>query len=106
VEPVSQALCATLLAGTTYGLKLDLASLVDTTNGGSPVVLEIWGATGSCAQGELLWTSATPMPSWQSYCATLTPTRDTTYLTLVPRFSTGLGSALLLDHLVPVARCP
>jgi hypothetical protein len=114
-QHVSGPLCATMRAGTTYAVRIDLTAYdgVDGGPEGPLETLQIWGAGGaSCAESELLWTSP-PIASgsgWSTYCATLTPTEDTTYLSFasaVPTGSTGIPvDALCVDHLVPVAACP
>ncbi len=110
---VSEPLCATMRAGTTYHLTVDVGSTPEATFGVSapPEGLQIWGGSTSCSEGELLWSSPLAGPTWTTYCATLTPTQDTTYLTLVAYQDPDAGVPLSLgnlqaDHLVPVAACP
>ncbi len=104
VVSASEALCAPLHAQTPYSLLVDLAEEVQDSV--VPPWLEIWGGSSSCASGERLWSS--PMISgaaWKTYCATLTPTRETGYLTFVLGAPAGQFAVLAVDHLVPVARC-
>jgi hypothetical protein len=100
---VSEPLCAPMHAGSTYALELDMASqLADSFS--AYAALQIWGSTSSCAQSELLWTSPVGGPGWKTYCATLAPTHETTYITLVPTSSADYW--VDVDHLVPEAACP
>jgi hypothetical protein len=108
VSSASEALCAPMRAGTAYSMTMDMA--YESEDSTSPSSLQIWGGTSSCALGELLWSSP-PVTSttWKTYCATLTPTQDTPYLTLaaaVPSSLLGNTSGLYVDHLLPVAACP
>ncbi len=106
---VSEPLCTTVPAGTTFGLEVDLASPLGTDTGspaGSPAALRIYGATASCGTTQLLWTSPPASPAWQTYCATMTVPQDTAYLTLQPDVPSGATGILYVDHLVAVASCP
>jgi hypothetical protein len=103
-EAASEPLCAPLRAGTTYSLRMDLASPTGNISGVTPGPLTLFGGAASCAQGEALWTSPVPSATWSTYCATFTPTMDATYLSLQ---SSGSGeSYAYVDHLVSVAACP
>jgi hypothetical protein len=108
LSSVSEPICAPIQASATYSLTLDMA--FESSDSTVPSSLEIWSGSSSCSLGELLWTSS-PVTgtSWTTYCATLTPTQDATYLTFaasVPMSVTGNTSGLYIDHLVPVAKCP
>ncbi|MET0391066.1 MAG: hypothetical protein ABW321_34155 [Polyangiales bacterium] len=111
-EQVSQTLCEAPEAGTTLYVELDLGCLDDGANGMAqgPVALEIWGGlTVDCSQRQLLWTSPALRPGLTHYCAALTPSEPIDQLTLrAPvEASTGLPAGyVLVDHLVPVDRCP
>jgi hypothetical protein len=99
---VTEPLCATMRAGTSYSLKLDLAN----SNGAglTPTSLMILGGSASCDMEEVLWTSPVAGTTWSTFCATLTPTNDWSFLTLE---LTAMASAeLFVDHIVPVASCP
>jgi hypothetical protein len=92
---------------------MDVASTPEVSFGGvaPPEGLQIWAGTSSCAEGELLWTSPPGGASWTSVCATLSPTTEVTYLTLVAYQSPDAGPAiaagnLQADHMVAVAACP
>jgi hypothetical protein len=104
---VSGPLCETMHAGTTYSLMVDLASYesyADTAR----VSLQILGGTSSCGPGERLWTSPLAGTTFGTYCATFTPTRETTFLGLaaISEADAGPAGQLLVDHIVPVAACP
>jgi hypothetical protein len=110
---VSEPLCAPMHAGVQYPLTLDIASTPESTFAGTapPEGLQIWGGSSSCAEGELLWSSPLGGASWTHDCATLLPTTEVTYLTLVAYQAADAGPALALgnlqaDHMVPVAVCP
>jgi hypothetical protein len=110
---VSEPLCAPMHAGLQYHLTIDVASTPEATFGGTapPEGLQIWGGTTSCAEGELLWSSPLGGASWTNDCATLSPTTEVTYLTLVAYQSSDAGPAiaagnLQADHMVAVAACP
>jgi hypothetical protein len=104
-EILSQPLCATLHAGTTYALQMDLYSAPSQSMYQfDPASLAIWGGTTECGVDELLWTSPITGSSWKTYCATLTPTHDYAYITMEPHLASGLAY-LGVDHLVPVAGC-
>jgi hypothetical protein len=104
---VWQLLCEPLHAGTTYHLLIDLASNINSC-GAVAASLAILGTTSSCAPGNLLWSSPLTSGSWQTYCATFTPTQETPYLGLGPVALPDAGefAELLVDHIVPVAACP
>ena len=106
----SERLCATMRAGIPYSLKVDLASPTDVTTPGSPAPtpasLEIFGTDVSCSQGQLLWTSPPAGPTWKTFCATFTPTLDTTYIALTSWVASYGVGILYVDHIVPVATCP
>jgi hypothetical protein len=102
---VSGMTCAPLHTGTSYSLKIDLASTLPGQASAldTPIALQIWGASSSCSKEEPLWTSPILGPSWKTYCATFVPARDETYLAL--GVVAGVGAAFV-DHIVPVASCP
>jgi hypothetical protein len=110
---VSEPLCAPMHAGTTYALSLDLAALVETfgIGYGSAGGLQIWGGASSCSQAQLLWSSPpASSPAWTTFCATLAPAQDTTYLTLAAYAPPGEAGVplyvnVLVDHLVPATVC-
>jgi hypothetical protein len=109
-ESVSEALCAPMRAGATYGLKIDLATDAEYS---VPTVLEVWGATASCSEGELLGSSPVPGLSWSTDCVTLKPAHDATYLTLRAHFMAGSAPSgsgptgvVYADNLVAVSACP
>jgi hypothetical protein len=103
---VSEALCAPMHAGTTYSLDVDLFS-VENLGGQSPAFLQILGSTGACSPAKVFWSSPLAGPTWHTYCATFTPTEDTTYLALsAGEADAGPAGELLVDHLVPVSSCP
>jgi hypothetical protein len=107
VGAVSEPVCAVMHAGVTYSLKLDLAN--GSGLGLTATALEIFGASSSCTQGELLWTSPVAGTSWGTFCASFTPTQETSYLTLTLAAAangTTPSCAFFVDHLVPVASCP
>jgi hypothetical protein len=102
---VSEALCAPLVAGSAHGLELDLAN--ETSDSPAGGVVQLFGGGASCAASDLLWTSPTVTASgWQRYCAPLAPSTDVTYLSLALVDPSGQGSAVYVDHLVPVSACP
>jgi hypothetical protein len=109
-EYVSQQLCAPLLAGHTYAFTINLASFPITLSAAparGPAQLAVYDSTSDCSREELLWTSPVVGTDWTNVCATLTPTKDYNFLTLEP---TGPdekeGAYIVLDHLVPVEKCP
>jgi hypothetical protein len=107
VGAVSEPLCAVMHAGVAYSLELDVVN--GSGLGLTPTALEIFGASSSCTQAQLLWTSPVAGTSWSTFCATFTPTQGTTYLTLTlaaPANGTTPSSAFFVDHLVPVTSCP
>jgi hypothetical protein len=108
ISSASEPLCAPMHAGTVYQVTVDMA--YEPQDSTAPSSLQIWGATSSCSLGALLWSSP-PVTgtTWTTFCATLSPTQETTYLTLgasVPSSVTGNTSGLYVDHMVPVAACP
>jgi hypothetical protein len=108
LSSASEPICAPMEAGSTYHVLLDMA--YEPQDSTAPSSLQIWGGASSCSLGELLWTSdPVTATSWKTYCATLTPSKETTYLTLgarVPASLLGNTSGLYIDHMVPVAACP
>ena len=109
-EQVSQVLCRNVAAGETLHLQLDLNRL-DVTGGAPPerIALEVWGGVGAdCSRRELLWASPALGMGWQNFCATLKPAHFTDNLVL--RATSDKSQAaityVLVDHLVPVDRCP
>jgi hypothetical protein len=99
---VFEPLCATMRAGRSYSLKVDLAN--SNGVGLTPTSLQILGGTTSCDMEETLWTSPVAGTTWTTYCATLTPTNDWSYLTL--ELAATASAELFIDHIVPVASCP
>ena len=89
--------------------------VADTSQPYPPVFLEVFGATASCAEGELLWSSSPAGASWKTYCAVLTPTHDATYARIQAQVvnpiedggltPAGDYSPLYVDHIVPVPSC-
>lgn len=99
---VTAPLCAPMRAGTSYSLQVDLAN--GSGAGLTPTSLQIVGGTQFCGMEEGLWTSPVPGTTWSTFCATLTPQSDWSYLTL--ELSGEATSELFIDHIVPVASCP
>ena len=97
---VFEPLCAAMHAGTSYSLKVDLAN--SNAAGLTPTSLEIIGGTTSCDMEETLWTSPVAGTTWTTFCATLTPTYDWSFVTL----ELTASAELFIDHIVPVASCP
>ena len=107
---VSEALCAPITAGTSFGFRLDLAhGRAAAQNDSSEAVLELWGGpVAACAPAELLWSSPAPLTSsWQPFCATVRPQQALTTITLRANSSGSLPSPyeILVDHLRAVASC-
>ncbi|MGH7438016.1 MAG: hypothetical protein ACRENE_20230 [Polyangiaceae bacterium] len=99
---ITAPLCSTLRAGTSYSFRVDLAN--SNGVGSTPTSLQILGGNQSCDAEEILWTSPVAGTTWSTFCATLTPTHDWSFLTLD---LTAMASAtLFVDHIVPVASCP
>jgi hypothetical protein len=101
-------LCEPFHAGTTYSFTVELASDANLQGIGKEQ-LQILGGTSACSKGQVLWTSPVSTPSWSTFCATFTPTVETTYLGLegvVPSSAGATTGNLLVDHMVPVASCP
>ncbi len=123
---VSTALCgAALDAGTAYALSIDLGiavtrlvstSIPSNTPSSIAPVLQLWAGQTPCAYDELLWTSPpiSNEDTWKTACATFTPRRTASNLTLSPVFPTTDGSApqhgqwsyVVMDNLVPGRSCP
>ncbi len=99
---VYEPLCATMHAGTPYSFDVDLAN--SNGIGLTPTSLQILGGSSSCDMEETLWTSPVAGTSWSTFCATLTPTHDWSFITL--ELSASASAELFIDHLVPVASCP
>jgi hypothetical protein len=111
-EQASQALCQTIQGGTTLYVELDLARM-NVNAGVAPeterVFLEMWGGVAAdCSQRELLWASAALQVGWKHHCVTLRPQAFMDQLTLRASTDKSLLSPayLLVDHIVPVERCP
>jgi hypothetical protein len=104
---VGQHLCESLRAGVDYALQLDLASAPTNSQAAllGPAQLELYASPDACTRGELLWTSPLLGQTWQTYCVVLHPSRDAPALVLNPLGPMG-SAAVLVDHLVPVDRCP
>jgi hypothetical protein len=103
-QAASEPLCAPLQAGVSYSLELDIASPTAGNPNLAPGALKIYGGTTSCSQAEVLWTSPVAGSTWGTFCATFTPTHETTYLSL--QGASTASSYIYVDHLVPVAACP
>jgi hypothetical protein len=104
-ESVSQPLCAPLLAGKAYSVKLDLMwQTAGAVFDAVPGMLELKASSDACGDGQSLWKSPVAPAQWQTYCVTFTPDQAYTYLTL-----TGAASAVTdgvyVDNMVPVANC-
>jgi hypothetical protein len=99
---VTGPLCAPMRAGTTYSLKVDLAN--GSGAGLTPTSLQILGGASSCDMEEILWTSPVPGTTWSTFCATLTPKNDWSFLTL--ELAASSSAELFIDDIVPVAYCP
>jgi hypothetical protein len=99
---VFEPLCATMHAGTSYSFKVDLAN--SNAVGLTPTSLEILGGATSCDMEEILWTSPVAGTTWTTFCATLTPTNDWSFVTL--ELVETATAELFIDHIVPVASCP
>jgi hypothetical protein len=117
IGDVSGPLCEPLHSGVTYSLMVDLASYLPSASYTALSSLEILGSTASCSQGRLLWSSPPAAPTWKTYCATFTPSEETTYLGLTGSLESDAGTmpmgttltalgVLLVDHVVPVDACP
>ncbi len=102
-ETVSQLLCEPMIAGTTYSLTMQLASQEVI---GGPPSFEIWGSNEACGQSELLWASAPATATWTEHCASLTPSQDTTHITLFARSSMIQVAIAIIDDFRPVDACP
>ena len=101
-ERTSQQLCAPLTAGVTHNFALDVASVIGPAYEGSVIqagVLEIYGSNALCDHsGEPLWRSPPLTADWQTFCVSVTPTEDLTYLTLQAPVQAGVKSAVLVDN--------
>jgi hypothetical protein len=102
-------LCQPLHANTQYSMLIDLATAVN-LGGIYSVSLNILGGTSSCTQGEVLWSSPIVGPTFKTYCATFTPTQEMTFLGLQAHIAAAdagaMSGSVLVDHIVPVAKCP
>jgi len=102
-ERTSQSLCATLEAGVTYNFAIDVASRAGQRYDGSviaPGVLEIYGTNTLCGHaGEPLWRSPPITGSWQTLCASFTPTSDVSIVTLQVPASPRAKTAILVDNI-------
>lgn len=104
-QAVSTSLCSPLRAGKPYSVKFDLASRWPDV----PVQLAFQGSSASCSKEvTTLWTSPTAPAKWQTFCATFTPDRDYTQLTVA--FVTGdddnaTKKTLFVDNMAPVTSC-
>lgn len=109
-EYVSGALCAPLEAGHSYAFEIDLASLplpISAAPARGPAQLAVYGSATDCAREELLWKSPVVGTDWTTVCATLTPSKDASFLTLEPTGTEPTeGAYLLVDNLIPVESCP
>lgn len=109
-QGASQASCESLPANVAQHLRIDLASPLETgiSVPSQPATLQIWAGTAGCARDELLWTSPVLTASWQTLCATLEPSMETTHLTLVPSVpgDPAAPGRVVVDRLVPVDACP
>ena len=109
--------CNALEVGVAYSLSVDVGLDMPLTDSGSatqPPALQIWGATTTCMQQELLGTSY-PLVSacmWTSFCMNITPSAPYDHLVLVPETGsdTTLGllpTYVIVDNLdLSVGACP
>lgn len=110
-EQVSQALCKPLRNGEVRNLRLDLSRIDVNGNGPDtePVLLEIWGGLAAdCVREERLWASPALEIGWQTHCVTLQPRNyiDNLFLRAKSNETQTSPAYLIVDHLVPVEKCP
>ncbi|MDB4988622.1 MAG: hypothetical protein JWN04_3800 [Myxococcaceae bacterium] len=111
-QQASQRLCESIEGGSTVSLQLDASRIYiggDVVPDTELAFLELWGGVASaCSQRELLWASPPLSRSWQTYCVELRPQQFTDNLTLRANSNGALPTLIyvIVDHLVPVSRCP
>lgn len=99
---VAHELCAPLVAGKPYSVKLDVSSYWV----GVPPQLAINVSSDGCAgEAKTVWTSPMTHQMWQTYCATFTPDRAYTHLVLSMANPDDSPALLFVDNMVPVPNC-
>jgi hypothetical protein len=85
VEIAQATLCGPLNVGEPNAFALDLSMSAAFGPFGS-AMLQVRGASTSCAKEELLWTSPTltVFDTWKTYCGSLRPAKAYPYLMVVP----------------------
>jgi hypothetical protein len=104
LEVIGTQLCGPLPTDAPLHFQVDL-TVVETglEPAPRPMSLQIWGANTPCGQSELLWFSSpleTP-DAWQTFCATITPSKPYTHLILVPQGAGSIG----IDNFRPRSSC-
>ncbi|HEX2677019.1 MAG TPA: hypothetical protein VHM19_10275 [Polyangiales bacterium] len=106
-EFITQKLCAPLLAGHSYSFLIDLATATDADGAAqAPAQLAVYGSASDCLREHLLWKSPPLDTQWTTYCVTLTPEQDASYITLEPTGEPQKPAFATADNIVPVVSCP
>lgn len=111
-ETFEATLCNPLRVGEQASFEVDLAS---STAWGNPGLasLQIWGATESCKQADVLWASPLldNLDQWRTFCVTFKPTKAYAFFVMVPTADSsdlaraGQGGYVILDNLKPIQTC-
>jgi hypothetical protein len=111
-ETFEATLCNPLKVGEQVSFQVDLAS---STAWGNPGLasMQIWGATESCKQADMLWASPLldNLDKWKTFCVSFKPSKEYAYFIMVPTVASddpakaGQGGYVILDNLKPVEAC-
>jgi hypothetical protein len=112
---VSTRLSTPLSPGARYPFTIDVGIAVRTvrplfSSGGSPALLEIYGAASPCGRDELLWTTTIMnQDSWEPKPGSLVPSQALAYLVLVVTLANSSqppqASYVILDNLEAGVAC-
>jgi hypothetical protein len=111
-ETFEATLCQPFKGGQTASFQVDLSMSTAWGNPGLGAI-EIWGASTSCQNDEMLWASPKleNLDMWMTFCVTINPTNDISFLMMAPAVagndpaSAGQGGYVILDNIRPVEAC-
>jgi mRNA-degrading endonuclease toxin of MazEF toxin-antitoxin module len=111
-ETFAGTLCNPLTANEPASFLIDLSM---STAWGNPglAALQIWGASTSCGNDEMLWASPKleNLDMWKTFCVTITPSKEYSSIVMVPTTAGGdpatsaQGGYVVVDNIRPTNSC-